>query len=95
MFPRIVPTGGGPSRPGPLLTMLIIYALRHVVGLGFFAWLFVSARQIDGPFYLIVAGLIMVYAGMAGYGGYRLLRQYLRSLRQTRATQTGATPHAN
>jgi hypothetical protein len=67
--------------------MLIVFTVRHLMGLGLFGWLLWQAMQTGGTSWLIIAVAGGAYAAFAAYGWLRLRGQYVRSLR-------GTTPEA-
>lgn len=77
--PRRVP------RPGEIRVMLIVYIIRHLLGIALFSFLIRTAFPLGGNFWIVLTGLVTIYAGYVVYGTTRIGIEYRRSLRKTAA----------
>jgi hypothetical protein len=60
--------------------LLIVFGVRHLLGIALFVWLTFVGRAIGGIGWLLVGGLGLVYAAIVAYNGRRLYQQYRRRL---------------
>jgi hypothetical protein len=59
-----------------LKTLLIIFGIRHLVGVSLFVWLTLVGRAAGGVGWMIVGGLGFAYAAVVAFNGSRLYRRY-------------------
>ncbi len=81
------PPSSPPRRTGfPVAARLTIFTVRHLIGLGAFAWITKTARETDpqSSLWLIVAGLFLAYLAAAVFGGWQLFAALQRQRRQRR-----------
>ncbi len=77
------PHASPPRRPGfAPAARLALFTVRHLIGLGVFAWITKTARETDqqSSLWLIVAGLFLAYLAAVVVGA----RQLLAALRRQR-----------
>ena len=66
--------------------LLMVFAMRHLLGILIFVWLMSVARTAGGGFgWLLIGGLGAAYAAGVAYNGSRLYRQYRRRRAAERA----------
>ena len=81
------PFASPPRRPGfPPVVRLIVFTVRHLVGLGVFAWVTKASRDADpeSNLWLVVAGLLAAYFVAVVVGAWQLLGAVRRQQRGRR-----------
>jgi Kef-type K+ transport system membrane component KefB len=68
-----------PARPGPFRLLLIVFVVRHIIGIALFAYLIRMAVLAGGSFYVTLLVLAAAYAGYAAFGAWRIYGQYQRT----------------
>lgn len=61
-------------------TLLAVFAVRHVMGLGVFTWLTIASFNAGLPAWWVMALLGAGYAGAVAWNGRKLYGQYRRRL---------------
>jgi len=81
------PTRRGPMSARQARVLVMVFALRHLIGILTFVWLTSVARTAaDGGYsWLLIGGPGAAYAAVVAYNGSRLYRQYRRRLAAERA----------
>jgi len=75
------PFASPPRRPGfPPVVRLIVFTVRHLIGLGVFGWVTKSARDADpkSSLWLAVAGLLAAYFVAVVVGAWQLFQAVRR-----------------
>ncbi|MDX1934306.1 MAG: hypothetical protein SFU56_17020 [Capsulimonadales bacterium] len=70
-------------------TLLLLYAVRNLLGVFAFAWIIAFGFQVGGPIAWLFPILAVGYFGTAIYNGHKLYQQYRGILARERRESSG------